>query len=406
MSVILDRRKNPKGKSLANRNRFLERVRDSIKESAEDLKKKINDGTDIDVAVPTKNIKEPQFQYDRSTGIWDSILPGNKEYRAGDTISKPPNQNGGGDSSAGIDEDGEDDFRFSLSKEEYLNIIFDDLDLPDMVKKSLKNSNAVSKVRAGYTTVGQESNLNIIKTIQSSIGRRIALNGSTNEQIELIEKQLEETEDKTYLLEQLEILSKKKFGFLEQVDLRYNNYTNITKPSTTAVMFCVMDVSGSMDEAKKTTAKKFFLLLYAFLKKKHKNIDVIFIRHTDDAEEVTEDEFFYGNKTGGTKISSAFVLLDKLIKERYNVNETNIYIAQASDGDNYGNDNEELQKILKELLPKIQLMTYIEITSLYGNTALWNTLLSLSQHENLILKHIRNDMEIITKFREIFRKRK
>ena len=409
--VVIDRRKNPKGKSLVNRQRFLERVRDSFKESQDDMKKSINDGTDVNITVSRKQIKEPQFQYDRTTGIWDSILPGNKEYTPGDTIDKPSGGGGGRGSEASDSGEGEDDFRFTVTKDEYFNIIFEDLDLPDMVKKSQKNTKAVSRVRAGYTTVGQESNLNVIKTVISSLGRRISLKEPIREELELLEREKlgkteEEIQEIDLKIEQL--LKSKGIGFLENVDLRYNNFTTIQKPSTHAVVFCIMDVSGSMDENKKTIAKKFFLLLYTFLKKKYKDINIVFVSHTEVAEEVDEETFFYNPKSGGTIISSAFELVDKIIKERYNVDETNIYIAQATDGDNYGNDNEKLAKIISTLLPVVQLMTYVELSNDYGASAVWNTLTALtyrSTAKNLEMRKIRYESEIIQTFRDIFKKR-
>lgn len=409
--VVIDRRKNPKGKSLVNRQRFLERVRDVFKESQDDLKKNLGDGTDVNISVSKKQIKEPQFTYDRRTGIWDHILPGNKEYVPGDTVTKPP-EGGSGRGNEGSDSGGgEDDFRFIVSKEEYFNIIFEDLDLPDMVKKSQKKSRATSKVRAGYTPVGQESNLNVTRTLVSSIGRRISLKQPIREELDDLESQKEgKTEEEIQQLDlEIEALLKKRgIGFLENVDLRYNNFTTIQKPSTHAVMFCVMDVSGSMDEKKKTIAKKFFLLLYTFLKKKYKDIDIIFVSHTEVADEVSEEDFFYDPKTGGTIISSAFKVVSKIIAERYNVNETNIYLAQASDGDNFVHDNEMLAKILAVMLPAFQMMTYIEISDSYGNSAVWNTMLTLSHRfdsQNLEMRKIKTEQDIIPAFRDIFKQK-
>lgn len=404
-SIIIDRRQNPKGKSLANRTRFLERVRDSIRESDKFLQNDLAGTKDVDISVPNKGIKEPEFSYDSSSGYWDTILPGNEEFIVGDIIYKERAGSGQGNGDAGLGS-GEDDFRFTMSREEYFNLLFDDLDLPDMIKKSLKNSNSFSKVRAGYTTVGQESNLNVLKTVQSSIGRRIALRGKETQELEEELEKAETEEEKQLILDKLQ--NTKKYNFLENVDLKYNNFTKIARPSTTAVMFCIMDVSASMDETKKLLAKKFFLLLYTFLKKKHKDIDIVFISHTEVAEEVTEKEFFYDNKNGGTIISTSYILLDKILKERYNINETNIYIAQASDGDNFGSDNERLSSMVNKLINDVQFMVYIEINGQLGRTDVWNTFLQIKHNkaeEKMELVNIREDKEIIPSFRKIFKKR-
>lgn len=410
-SIIIDRRRNPKGKSSANRKRFLEKVRDSIQESESEIQKKkdISDKTDVDIRVSKKGILEPEFTYDRNSGTWDSILPGNKEYVPGDTIDKSKTGSGVRGSEAGEGE-GEDDFKFTVSRDEYIDIILENLDLPDMVKLSLsqKSINSTSKVRAGYTSVGQESNLNIVKTLITYIGRRISLRDSRQEEIEELLNLLNEEKDEIkhkVILEQIEELkSKLTRGYIENVDLRYNNFKTILKPKTDAVVFFIMDVSGSMNEKRKLIAKRFFLLLFMFLKRRHKDISVIFIAHTELANEVTEEEFFYSTATGGTKISAAFELTRDIIDKRYNVAETNIYLAQATDGDNFSSDNEEVMRIISELLPSIQYMTYLEVSDSIGFSEVWRAMLQKS-FEKVAMQKVKEENEIIPAFRSMFKKR-
>ena len=104
-------------------------------------------------------------------------------------------------------------------------------------------------------------------------------------------------------------------------------------------MFCLMDVSGSMDEERKDIAKRFFILLYLFLTRNYERIEVVFIRHHTIAKEVDEDEFFHSRESGGTVVSSALKLMQEIIRERYPLTEWNIYAAQASDGDNWDDDS-------------------------------------------------------------------
>ena len=143
--------------------------------------------------------------------------------------------------------------------------------------------------------------------------------------------------------------------FIDPFDLRFSNRIKVPKPSTQAVMFCLLDVSGSMDEQKKDTAKRFFILLYLFLTKAYKKIEVVFIRHHTAASEVDENDFFNSRESGGTIVSSALNLLTTIIKERYSGSEWNAYVAQASDGDNWDNDSVACRQLLIEtIMPLVQ----------------------------------------------------
>lgn len=134
--------------------------------------------------------------------------------------------------------------------------------------------------------------------------------------------------------------------FIDTFDLRYKNYEKRPEPSSQAVMFCLMDVSGSMDQATKDMAKRFYILLYLFLSRTYKNVEVVYIRHHTQAKEVDEHEFFYSQETGGTIVSSALKLMDEVVKERYDPAQWNIYAAQASDGDNWADDSPLCHEIL------------------------------------------------------------
>ena len=150
--------------------------------------------------------------------------------------------------------------------------------------------------------------------------------------------------------------------FIDPIDVRYNRFTRVVVPRAKAVMFCLMDVSASMGEREKDLAKRFFILLHLFLKRKYERVDVVFIRHTHEAKEVDEHEFFYGRETGGTVVSSALEEMIEIRDKRYSPAEWNIYCAEASDGDNSGGDTEHCVELLTEaILPTTQYFAYIEI---------------------------------------------
>ncbi len=203
------------------------------------------------------------------------------------------------------------------------------------------------------------------------------------------------------------------------IDLRFRHRELEKKPSVSAVMYCVMDVSGSMTESMKMHAKYFFMLLHLFLRKNYNNVDVVFVRHTSTAQEVDEETFFYDRETGGTIVSSALELVHDIIKERYDPLVWNVYIAQASDGDNYGSDSARCMQLLEtKLLPLAQYMVYVEMSdrnmshyqqngmSLNSNSDLWKTYEKVAEKfENLQMKTIGDKKEIYPVFRKLFEKK-
>ena len=422
MSYIIDRRLNGKNKSLVNRQRFLDRYKAQVKEAVSDALNK-RSITDIEsgenISIPPKNINEPLIT-NGSGGQSHRVFPGNKEFATGDEIDKPPQGGGKGSGSgkASNDGGGDDEFSFYITKEEFLNYIFDDLELPNFVKKSLSQSKEYKKVRGGYLTDGTPNNLSIIRSMQNAHARRIAMSSSKRKKIKNLERRLDEldknkpdaNDDILQIKNAIEDLERrlKLVPFLDDIDLRYRNQVKITKPSSKAVMFCIMDVSGSMTQDIKDMAKRFYMLLYLFLERNYEQTEIVFIRHHINASEVSEHDFFYSRETGGTIVSSALQLTRDIINERYAGSEWNIYAAQASDGDNWVDDSPNCYKILSEdILPHVQYFAYVEITD-KDHQALWrsyNNLLTL--HPNLFaMAQIKTLGDIFPVFRELFIKDK
>lgn len=391
---IIDRRLNSKSKSLGNRQRFIRRAKADIRES---IKRSFNGSTPIkeigknqNVSIKPKAIREPTFSANNKTGNHDYIVPGNKTFNKGDRIRKPPAGGGGSGSNgsgASPDGEGQDDFIFTLTEEEFLDVFFEDLKLPDMIKTQLKKTTLTQIQRAGFSTDGSPSNLNYTRTMRKSLGRRIALRRPKLSEIELLRQQIAKAQadgDHTLAAEleqQLkQMLARRSVvGFIDPIDLQYNRFERIKKPATQAVMFMLMDVSGSMTEDLKDLAKRFFMLLHVFLTRHYRNVDLVFIRHTQNAEEVDEHTFFYDPSTGGTVVSTALEKMQQVIKDRYDPVDWNIYAAQASDGDNLNDDGQLCIEYLTAMLPIIQYFAYIEVSNNtvgYGGqykTTLWRT---------------------------------
>ncbi|MCW8832087.1 MAG: YeaH/YhbH family protein [Colwellia sp.] len=419
MANFIDRRLNSKNKSTVNRQRFLRRYKNQIKKSVSDA---INQRgvTDIEsgenIVIPKKDLSEPIFHQGEG-GIRDRVHPGNDQFSPGDRIKKPPKQQGqgSGQGDASDSGEGEDDFTFSISKEEYLNLLFEDLELPNLEKNQLDKLIEYKTVRSGFCAEGVPANIDIVKSLQGSIARRIAMTSSKRKQLKECQQALEQLQEDKHdhvqeereLKIQIESLKEKiaKVPFIDTFDLRFRNYAKQAVPTSKAVMFCLMDVSGSMDQATKEMAKRFYILLYLFLSRTYKNIDVVYIRHHTQAKEVDEHEFFYSQETGGTIASSALELMDKIINERYNDNQWNIYGAQASDGDNWADDSPNCKSLLiNKILPKTRYFSYIEITQRAHQT-LWQHYQQITQtHANFAIRHIKEVADIYPVFRELFKK--
>lgn len=419
MANFIDRRLNAKGKSTVNRQRFINRYKQQIKKAVSDAVTR-RSVTDVDkgekISIPTRDISEPMFHQGKG-GVRDRVHPGNDQFTSGDKIDRPPGGSGGGSGKgeASNSGEGDDDFVFEISKDEYLELLFEDLELPNLQKNRLNKLVEYQIYRAGFTNDGVPANINIVRSLRSSLARRIAMSASKKKLLKELEQELAELENipgtKAELIldlkAQIEELKQKiaRVPFIDTFDLRFNNYSKREIPSSQAVMFCLMDVSGSMDQATKDMAKRFYILLYLFLTRTYKNLEVVYIRHHTQAKEVDEHEFFYSQETGGTIVSSALKLMHEIQQARYPADEWNIYAAQASDGDNWADDSPTCRQLLEQkILPLVRYYSYIEITNRAHQT-LWREYESLQQHyDNIAVQHIRQAEDIYPVFRELFKK--
>lgn len=423
MMNFIDRRLNPKGKSLGNRQRFLRRARQQIMEAVRDAsaKRGISDLAGGDrITIPADGVREPTFHASGTGGQRQYVLPGNREFSTGDRIPRPEGGgSGAGGSEPSADGLGEDAFQFVLTREEFLDLFLEDLELPDLVKKNLKQSSSTSLTRAGYSVTGSPANLSIVRTMRNSLSRRIALHRPRPADIAAAEAAIADAiergvaeEEVARLKETLERQARRSvtIPFIDPIDVRYNRFQQVPKPVTRAVMFCLMDVSGSMTEHMKDLAKRFFMLLYLFLEQRYKQVDLVFIRHTHEAKEVDERTFFYSTETGGTVVSTALLEMERVIADRYPVGDWNIYAAQASDGDNLTSDNARARSLLSDvILPACQYFAYLEVAAEQSDrpgrdTALWRTYGEVARDagEAFAMRRVHSRSEIFPVFRELF----
>ncbi|MDH5300346.1 MAG: YeaH/YhbH family protein [Gammaproteobacteria bacterium] len=418
MSRIIDRRLNGKNKSAVNRQRFLRRFKTQIKKAVSNAisGRKISDieGGET-ITIPSKDISEPVIHHGQG-GDRTIVSPGNKQFSTGDKIKRPSGGSGQGQGNkASNDGSGEDDFVFELSKEEFMEFFFEDLELPNLVKTKLATIYDKNRVRAGYTQNGVPTNINVVRSLRGAKARRIALRGPHKRKLKELEDKLEElllshAETDPIIIDlkrEIEIVKKKisAIPFIDTFDLRYNNRIEVPKPTTQAAMICIMDVSGSMDQLKKELAKRFFILLYLFLTRNYEKIEIVFVCHHTTAREVDEQEFFYSRETGGTVVSSALNLAHDIISDRYTSDDWNVYVAQASDGDNWHDDSSLCHNIMdSKLLPLVQYFAYVEITP-DQHQSLWHQYQRLrSSHPHFAMQQIDSAADIYPVFRELFKR--
>src|SRR2546421_426099 len=414
---IIDRRLNPGSKSLENRQRFLRRakalVQGAVKKSSQDrdIKDVLEGG---EVSVPIDGMDEPRFR--REGGTRDMVMPGNKKFIEGDILPRP-NPSGGKGRGAG-EGDSEDTFRFVLSRDEFVDLFLDDLELPDLAKRKLAEVESQGIRRAGYTTSGSPANISVSRTVRLALARRVALRRPRPETIAQLEAELEDCDEarRSELLAEIEALKAKarRIPFIDPIDIRFRRFETVPKPVAQAVMFCLMDVSGSMSEHMKDLAKRFYMLLYVFLTRRYRHVDIVFIRHTDRAEEVDEDTFFHSPASGGTLVSSALQAMDEIVKSRFRPADWNIYAAQASDGDNSISDSDAVSRLLTEkILPVSQFFAYLEVGEAGGTTfdmpdsSLWTLYERLrADGAPLSMRKVSDRSEIFPVFQDLFHRRK
>ncbi len=420
MLQIIDRRLAGKNKSIGNRERFLRRHQDQVRDAV----RRAVDGRGIrdmergeDIHIPKRDISEPVFGHGQG-GTREMVHPGNQEYMTGDQIERPKGGGGkgGGKGEASDSGEAEDDFVFHLTKEEFMQIFFDDLALPRMTQTQLAETPEWKSHRAGFSNDGTPSNLSVIRSMRGAIGRRIAVGAGSRGELHRLEDELEALlagpsnivmEARRLDLEaQIKALKARlaRIPYLDPIDLRFRSRVKVPVPTAKAVMFCLMDVSGSMDEGRKDLSKRFFILLYLFLTRHYEKIDIVFIRHHTQAQEVDEENFFHARETGGTVVSSALVLMEEVIRARYSPTEWNIYGAQASDGDNWHHDSGRCRELLTDkILPMCRYFAYVQVAEEEQN--LWTEYAQLTETcKHFAMRKATEASMIYPVFRDLFKK--
>ncbi|MDP4176757.1 MAG: sporulation protein YhbH [Bacillota bacterium] len=363
---------NPIGheRAVEDKRRHNQIVEKAIKENLADILSEesiIGQTKSKKVKIPIKGLKEYQFIFDKNV---PGVGSGDGSEKKGDKIgSDGDDAKGKGSKGAGNDE-GEDIYETEVTIEDIISYVFEDLNLPNLNKKKMSEVlSENSTKRSGYKKHGIKPRFAKKRSVIEKLKRKQgALKALREKQEEAQDNDLLNTND----IEQKAGFRKEngisRFPFKED-DLRFFRIKQTTKKEFNAVVICIMDTSGSMDQTKKYLARSFFFLLYQFVKMKYLNVEVVFISHSTEAKIVNEDEFFHKVESGGTYISSGYIKALEIIQEKYNPSFWNIYTFDVTDGDNWSEDNDKAVKYGRELCEVSNLFGYAEIMAVsYYNT--------------------------------------
>ncbi|HWQ77442.1 MAG TPA: sporulation protein YhbH [Anaerovoracaceae bacterium] len=382
---------NPIGhdRSVEDRRRHRQLVEKSIKKNLADIISEesiIGQSKNKKIKIPIKGIKEYEFIYGRNSG---GVGSGDGTEKRGDKIGSGKNSGGDGGPGSGNqgagDQEGEDIYETEVTIEDVINYLFEDLNLPDLDKNKSADIISESRKRLGYQRKGIQPRLakkrSMMEKIKREQGRKKALR----------EEDLAED-------------GAERFPFIED-DLRYQRMKETIKRKSNAVVLCIMDVSGSMDQTRKYLARSFFFLLYQFIKMKYDGVEVVFIAHTTAAKEVGEAEFFHKGESGGTYISSGYEKALEIIEQRYHADQWNIYAFHVSDGENWDADNDKAVKYAQELCLVCNLFAFAEVLpSSYYRGSIINYFSTNIKAENYMTASINNKEDLWPALKKILRK--
>jgi len=347
-------------RTAGDRLRHRQKIRESIRENIADIiaeESIIGKSRDRVIKVPIRGIREYRFVYgDNAPGVGQ----GNGTSQPGQVVGKAKSEGQGEGADKAGDRAGVDYYETDVTLEELIDIMFEDLDLPDLERKALRQIEALRmSKRRGYRTVGIRVRLDKHRTVKSRVKRKLAA-----QRRERLDAALTRGDgDPPEVDADAPPEEAKRFPF-HVSDLVYRHVTTDVRRESNAVVMCIMDTSGSMDTMKKYLARSFFFLLYQFIATKYRSVEIVFISHHTEAHEVTEEEFFHKGESGGTFISSGYQKALDIIVERYHPSLWNIYAFHCSDGDNFDSDNSTALKTANELAQVCNLFGYGDIKPL------------------------------------------
>ena len=345
---IFRNHKTSADRSASDRSRHKEKITRAIREGVHNI---VSDESIIGqdgkkkIKIPVRGIKEFSFVYGNNESNKKVGSAKGKDIKRGQRLNQKRKGKKPGSGKPG-NEKGEEFYEVEITLEELSHYLFDSLELPELEKKKFKEMVGDKYKRHGYRKKGIRPRLSKKETLKNKIKRKKAR--LRNETLEPGER----------------------FPFSND-DLKYKHIKQKPSENSNAVIFFIMDTSGSMTQHKKFMARSFFFLLYHFLRHKYKKTEIVFISHSVDAHEVSEDDFFKKGSAGGTIMSSGIEKCLEIIGKRYHRDSWNIYSFHCSDGDNWPEDNEKSISLSLTLKEICQMYCYVQ-TSAEESHAFWN----------------------------------
>lgn len=385
MAIFKDGGIGHSDRSAWDRKRHRKLMEDAIRRNLGDIiaeESIIGQSKDKKIKIPVKSIKEYQFIYGKGN---DGSASGDGQEKKGQVIGKVVGQNGTASGGPGGSDPGEEIYETEITMDEIIGYMFNELQLPDIDRKKYGLIEDECRIkRSGYQPKGIPPRLAKKRTVIEKIKRKQSYRRNQADGAEQA------------------IPARIPF---RTEDLRYHRVKEEHKRRSNAVVICIMDTSGSMDQTKKYLARSFYFLLYQFVRWKYEQVEVVFIAHTTEAKEVNEWEFFHRGESGGTVISSGYAKALEIIEARYNPAVWNIYAFHCSDGDNWGDDNNRAIGLAKDLCAVCNLFGYGEITF----TQSWNVTIRRDferamQEPNFVMATMSKKEDIWPAFKKILDK--
>lgn len=363
-------------KGYQDQTRHQEKVREAIKQNLPDLVTDesiiLNNGKQI-VKIPIRSIDEYRFRYNFNKQ--KHVGQGDGDSQVGDVLGIDPRAaNGPGKGEGAGDQPGDDYYEAEVSMDELEDMVFEDLELPNLEEKQKEHLQSHDIVFNDIRKKGIMSNIDKKRTILENLRRNAAAGQA-------------------------------RIYRISPDDLRFKTWDEVVRPHSNAVVIAMMDTSGSMGSFEKYIARSFFFWMTRFLRRKYEHVEIVFIAHHTEAKEVTEQEFFTRGESGGTICSSAYQKALDIIDERYPPANWNIYPFHFSDGDNLTSDNERCVQLIGELMERCNLFGYGEVNQYNRSSTLMSAYKHI-HHKKFLYSIIREKSDVYTALKTFFGKPK
>lgn len=277
------------------------------------------------VRVPVRFLEHYHFQLqapERREGV------GQGEAKPGDKLA-PQGQGGKPAKGEGGRDQGGFEFLLEFKVDDIVDWLWEEMKLPNLHAKVGK-AEETDWIREGWDRRGARSRLDRRRSFRESIKRRTSQPDGPS--------------------------------FTDE-DLRFRQLTRREQPATQAVVFLLMDVSGSMTDEDRKLAKSFFFWAVQGLRRQYRHLDTVFVAHTTEAWEFDEAQFFQVRGSGGTVASSGLAKVREIVAARFDPSRYNVYLFYASDGDNASSDRADAERLLEEIGGFANYLGYLEVSA-------------------------------------------